>query len=290
MAMKKILFGGLVLLWGTGDLLAQEFEGTRGIALSGALRGTVGLNESIYYNPAAFAFSQKYSIEAQSFYAPSQDAPATWVYNASVLDAHNDFLAAGFGYTRKTRPETFDAQPSKEVINAFHLAASKIFGQFISVGLTGKYFLVNHPTQDQQALNFDVGAFGVLTPDIQVGLIAYNLLGDKRSPSQYFLTQRHLGLGSRLRVWKFLYGSLDFLKRARADWSKDFSFHGALEIVRNNGVVVQGGLSLSDQKAKNFYSLGLGWAEYKFGISYAFQNSMNAHRSHTHALSLRTFF
>ncbi|MBI3019025.1 MAG: hypothetical protein HYY61_03960, partial [Deltaproteobacteria bacterium] len=208
------------------------------------------------------------------------------VYNASVLDTHNDFLAAGFGYTRKIR----DIQQSKEVINSFHLAASKIFGELISVGLTGKYFLVNHPSQDQQVLNFDLGTFGVLTPDIQAGLIVYNLLGDKRSPSQSFLTQKQLGLGSRLRIWEFLYGSLDFLKRARSPWSEDFSFHGALEIIRNNGVVVQGGLSLSDQKAKNFYSLGLGWSEYKFGMSYAFQNSLNAHRSNTHALSLRVFF
>src|SRR3989338_2741524 len=163
--MKKILFLGIFLLWSTG-VLAQEFEGTRGIALSGALRGTVGLNEAIYYNPAAFAFTQKYSIEVQSFYIPSQDTSSTWVYNASVLDTHNDFLAAGFGYTRKTK----DLSQSKEVINVFHLAASKIFGQLISVGLTGKYFLVSHPTQDQQVLNFDLGTFGVLTSDIQVGL------------------------------------------------------------------------------------------------------------------------
>lgn len=283
--MKKILLSGIFLLWATA-IFAQEFEGVRGIALSGALRGTVGLNEAIYYNPAAFAFNQKYSIEAQSFYAPSQDSPSTWIYNASVLDTHNDFLAAGFGYTRKTR----NSQSAKETINAFHLAASKIFGQFISVGFTGKYFLVNHPSQDQQILNFDIGMFGVLTPDIQGGLIAYNLLGDKKSPSQNFITQRQLGLGSRVRVWKFLYGSLDFLKRARSPWGENFSFHGALEIVRNNGVVVQGGLSLSDQKAKNFYSLGLGWAEYKFGVSYAFQNSMNSLRNQTHALSLRVFF
>ena len=275
------IFFGIFLLWSMGGL-AQEFEGARGIALSGALRGTVGLNEAIYYNPAAFAFNQRYSIEAQSFYVPSQDTPSTWGYNASVLDTHNDFLAAGFGYTRKTR--------DKETMNAFHLAASKIFGEFISIGLTGKYFLVNHPTQDQQVLNFDLGTFGVLTPDLQVGLIAYNLLGDKRSPSQNFLTQRQLGFGSRLRIWKFLYGSLDFLKRARGNLNKDFSVHGALEIIRNNGVVVQGGLSLSDQKAKNFYSLGLSWSEHKFGISYAFQNSLNSRRNNTHALSLRVFF
>jgi len=281
--MKKILLGGFFLFWATG-VLAQEFEGTRGIALSGALRGTVGLNESIYYNPAAFAFNQKYSIEAQSFYASSQNAEAGWVYNASVLDTHNDFLAAGFGYTRKV------SENSQETIHAFHLAASRIFGQFISVGFSGKYFSVDHPSQDQHVLNFDGGAFGVLTPDIQVGLIAYNLLGDKRSPSQAFLTQRKVGIGSRLRLWKFLYGSLDFLKRAKSPWGENFSFHGALEVIHNHGIVVQGGLSLSDQSSKNLYSLGVGWADHKVGISYAFQNSMNALRNQTHALSLRIFF
>src|SRR3989338_2922347 len=252
MIMKKILLGSFILFWGA-PAWVQEFEGTRGIALSGALRGTVGLNEAMYYNPAAFAFTQKYSLEAQSFYVPSQRSSSSWVYNASVLDTHNDFLAAGFGYTRKIR-----GQPSKEVINTFYLAASRVLGQFIAVGLTGKYFLVNHPLSDQQVLNFDLGTFGVLTPNVQVGVIAYNLLGDKSSPSGAFLTQRHLGLGSRIHLWKFLYGSLDFLKRARAPWGENFSFHGALEVVHAHGTVVQGGLSISDQKIKNIYSLGVG--------------------------------
>ena len=51
------------------SLGAAPYQGVRGIALSGALHGTLGLNESIYVNPAAFAFAQRYSVEAHSFLA-----------------------------------------------------------------------------------------------------------------------------------------------------------------------------------------------------------------------------
>jgi hypothetical protein len=61
-------------------------------------------------------------------------------------------------------------------------------------------------------------------------------------------------------------------------------------MIHENGFVMQGGLSLSDKSAKNLYSVGIGWSQHKFGLFYAFQNSMDSLARQAHALSLRVFY
>lgn len=259
---------------------AQEFETPRGLALAGALRGTIGLNESLYYNPATLPFAQRYSIEAQSSFLPSRSQNNSWIYSGSVVDATSPLFSAGFGYFHKTQ------EGSKNSENAFHLALSKALHRFISFGLTGKYFWINTLDRDSETMNLDMGVFGLLTPRVHLGLVGHNVLGDRLAGN---LT-RQIGLGSRIKTWEFLYASLDLLKKVDGPFLSNTSFHGALEIVRENGFSVQGGLSLSDIASKNVYGLGLGWAKHKVGIFYAFQNSMDSLRKNIHALGLRIFF
>ncbi|HBQ21463.1 MAG: hypothetical protein A2Z91_04510 [Deltaproteobacteria bacterium GWA2_38_16] len=280
--MKKVL---LIMLFLYSLAEAQELEGTRGIGLSGALRGTVGLNESIYYNPSAFAFSQRYSIEAQSFFLPSQKGePSRWVYSGSVVDSHNEFFAAGLGYYRKTK----EGREGKEAENGYHLALSKILAPYWAMGVTGKYIHINRAISDKQLFNMDIGNFLVLTPAIQVGLTGHNILGSHEDiPGKI---QRKIGLGARIQTWKFLYTSIDALKVLQGDTTQNVSLHSALEVVHENGVVFQSGFSMSDQSSQNLYGFGMGWSQYKFGAFYAFQNSMDSLRRNTHALSLRVFF
>ncbi len=262
------------------SLLAQDLAQTRAVALSGALRGTVGLNESIYYNPAAFAFSKRYSIEGVSSFVPNQLENATWVYGGSVVDSHSELFAAGFGFHRKIK-DISDGNTSE---SAFHLALSKVVTPQFSLGMTGKYFIKNAPDIESQWVNLDLGSFAVLSPEVQLGLVAHNVLGHREG------AYRSVGIGSRFQAYQFLFLSFDALKRLEQAWNKHGELHGGLEIVHNNGVVVQSGLSISDDKTQNFYSLGGGWSEHKVAISYAFQNSMDSLRRATHALSFRIFF
>lgn len=274
--MKKLIFVFVCLI--IRLTFAQELEGTRGTALSGAMRGTVGLNEAIYYNPATLAFSQKYSIEAHSSFLPSQAHNPDWVYGGSVVDATSELFAAGLGYYRKTQfgKENSDSE------SAFHLALSKAIHPFISAGLTTKYLW----SESDGIINVDGGLFGLLTPKIHMGIVGHNLLGN------HFLgrLERQLGLGTRIQAWDFLYTSLDILKKLDGPFAANYSLRSAIEMIHENGTVVQGGLSLSDISSQNIYSLGCGWAKHKFGIFYAFKNSMDSLRQNAHVLSMRVFF
>ncbi|MBI4041620.1 MAG: hypothetical protein HY390_07125 [Deltaproteobacteria bacterium] len=258
------------------------FQGVRGIALSNAIRGAVGLNEALYVNPAGFAFSGRYSVEGQSFYLPSQQGPAFWVLNGSVVDAHLRGLQAGLGFSRKIQVGRDQFE------NAYYLALSTIFKDIVSVGMTGKYFHQDLENAENQMLNLDIGTFWVLTSQLQMGMVGHNVLGPKTHLGETL--KRELGIGFRGKLWDFLMGSVDISKNLDRSWKEDIAVHGGLEFVRQTGILTQMGLSLSDQKDQNRYSFGLGWAQHKFGVFYAFQNSMDSLRRMTQALSLRIFF
>ncbi|MEK7790167.1 MAG: hypothetical protein AAB309_00890, partial [Deltaproteobacteria bacterium] len=260
--------------------ISESYQGTRGFALSGALRGTVSLNEAIYFNPAAFAFASRYSIEGGSSFLPMPGAKPAWIYSGSVIDSQTKWLSGGFGYYHKTQ----DIESGKKTENAYHLAFSKILSSVIALGTTGKYIEFKDAVDEREAIDFDVGAFLVLTPKIQVGIVGQNLL------SRDVSLIRQFGLGSRFQVVDFFFASVDLLKEDRGSFMENVSLHTGIEMIHENGLVLQGGLSLSDKSAKNLYSVGIGWSQHKFGLFYAFQNSMDGLARQTHALSLRVFY
>lgn len=261
-------------------LRAESYQGTRGFALSGALRGTVSLNEAIYFNPAAFAFASRYSIEGGSSFLPTPGKKPAWIYSGSVIDSQTKWISGGFGYYHKTQEIGSD----KKIENAYHLALSKILSQVIALGATGKYIKFKDAVDEREVFDIDVGTFLVLTPAIQVGIVGQNLL----ARDGHF--ERQFGIGSRFHAWDFFFISADLLKREAGPLTENISLHTGMEMIHENGFVMQGGLALSDQAAKNLYSVGLGWSQFKFGLFYAFQNSMDGLARQTHALSLRVFY
>lgn len=262
-------------------LFSEELRGTRGTALSGALRGAISLNEGIYYNPASFAFAGKYSIEVlSSFLPPHGQEEGGWIYGGSIVDAHSPFFSAGIGYYHKLK----EREGGDAIENAYHLSVSRIFSEFLSLGVTGKYISQGLLMGENTFFDLDAGSFLILSPDIQIGGVGHNLFAN------HVDFVRELGLGMRLKAWKFLYVNVDLLKNLDTPFTQNISLHAGFETIHENGLVFQGGISLSDQSLYNLYSFGLGWSQHKVGFSYAFQNSMDGLSRQTHALSLRVFF
>jgi hypothetical protein len=271
----------LLLLW-PAILSAAEFQGTKGVALSGALRGSPTLNEGIYHNAASFAYSQRYSIEAYSSVLPAHDeeTEATWIYGGSVVDAHSPLFSAGLSYYRKFKKQDGDSKSE----NAFHGAISKVFSETVSLGGTGKVISRSAAGVSDNFFDFDLGTFLVLTPTLQLGVVVHNLL----AADPNFIRQG--AIGGRLKIWQFAYLNTDIVKDTVGGLSENIALKTALELVHRNGVSVQLGLSMSDKDVENLYSLGAGWAEHKLGLHYAFQNSMDGLGRKNHSLSLRIFF
>ena len=259
----------------SGLVYAEEFKGTRGVALSGALHGSLALNEGIYHNPASIAFSQRYSVEGISSYLPSEKG-AAWIYGGSIVDSHSPLFAAGVSYYHK-RQEKFQEHVG-------HLAISKPISQVLALGVTGKYVYKDLVTDSNYFWDFDAGIYYVFSEGLQLGLTGHNLLAQNKE------FEREVGLGSRIKTWDFLYLDIDLVKKVDAKLTENGSLRTGFEIAHDNGVIFQGGLSLSDQLSKNLYSGGLGWAKHKVGLFYAYQNSMDGLSRQTHVLSLRVFF
>jgi len=275
----------VAVMWG-GSGQAQEFKGTRSVALSNALRGAISLNEGIYHNPASIAFARRYSIEAATSVMPSHDEVKTiWITGVSVVDSHSQPVQGGFGYYNKSQSVEHGGQLRDLDENVFHLAVATSVVERVSLGLTGKYIHQDKPTGDRQFFNVDLGTFWAVSSGLHLGVVGHNILKqDDEFP-------RELGAGVRFSAWEFLFVNVDILKLLDGPFTENVSLHTGFEVVhRLRNLVFQGGLSLSDQEERNQFSFGAGWSQHKVGLFYAFQNSMDGLARRTHSLSFRVFF
>ena len=236
------------------------FAGPRSLGLSGALRGGITLNESLNSNPASFAFTDKYSIEA---YVDVKPGMRSW--NASVVDTKTSFYGAALGYSRKD----FDVEMPQNVIQG---ALAKRWGAF-SLGVGSDYTfndVLNH-------VNLKAGGLVQVHPRLHVGLVGEDLLSNSKI----------LGAGVQLNIYDILLLSSDVSKNLS---KKSFDVQTGAEIHHEKtGLSFRGGGHLNTSSSFQSYSLGAGWALYKLGFFYGFEKSLKKSESR-HALSMRVFF
>ncbi|MBI2608806.1 MAG: hypothetical protein HYW47_04305 [Deltaproteobacteria bacterium] len=234
--------------------------GPRSLGLSGALRGVISLNESLSSNPASFAFTDKYSIEA---YVDVKPGVRSW--NASVVDSKTSFYGAALGYSRKD----FDVESPQNVIQG---ALAKRWGVF-SLGIGSDYTFndtFNH-------VNLKAGGLLEVHSNIHVGLVGEDLLSDSKI----------LGVGVQLNIYDILLLSSDVSKNFS---EKNFSLQTGAEIHHEKtGLSFRGGGHFNTTPSFQSYSLGAGWALYKLGFFYGFEQSLKK-RELQHSLSMRVFF
>ena len=243
-----------------------DFADTRSVGLSGALRGGTALNESLYSNPASFAFTEKYSIETQiSFQNQSR------YFNASVIDSKTASFDAGIGYTY--RESLIKNTPNDSMINAI---LAKRFGLF-SAGLGGKYGFSNNSKNFLDAYS---GLLFEAHPSFHLGIMANNIL----TPSK-----RELGVGSQLNIKDLLLISVDGVKALS---QPGIVLQSGMEVLHaSTGISVRGGVQYHIQKSLQSFSFGGGWSQYKIGIHYGFSHEVQGATPETiHIMSLRVFF
>lgn len=262
--LKRTCFLVLFLTLGISKAFS-DFADTRSVGLSGALKGGIALNESLYSNPASFAFTEKYSIETQiSFQNQSR------YFNASIIDSKTASFDAGIGYTYR---ESLIKNTSND--SAINAILAKKFGVF-SAGLGGKYVFNN-------AKNFlDVysGLLFEAHPSLHLGVVA----DDMMTPSK-----RKLGLGSQLNIKDLLLISVDGSKVLS---QPGIIVQSGMEVIHaSTGISARGGVQYHIQKSLQSYSFGGGWSQYKIGIHYGFSHEVQGASPETiHIMSLRVFF
>src|SRR3990167_6384129 len=269
--MKKIAIFGLVIFW-SSPLLAQEFLGTRGLAMGEALRGSLLLNDAIYFNPAAMGPTKKYSLEAQTVFNPTRDQELG--YNISLIDTRGTSIGAGFGYSGgkiKTEGE------KSEWRHFFNLSLAQPISDLLSVGATSKFALFDEEKLKGHA-NADFGVIifpGPYKEYFQIGAVIHNLAKDEKA------FPRQIGVGTRINIMKELGFTADVVKPvSETRWI--FGVGG--EFVHGSGLLARAGFHY-DSLEPPAYSLGVGYFKNQVGVSYSFRNWVD-NKLQTHGLSV----
>lgn len=165
----------LALSAAAGPLMAQEFtQGVRpsgmGMAYTGVAAGTSGL----YFNPGGIASSMMYQVEGAYEFTPTGS-----VLNATIIDSKtNPDVAAGVGYSY------FFGREGAEDLTGHDIRlgiALPVLPQRISVGVGGRYILVNEDTPDgseslMKGFTLDAGALFRASDMVEIGVAGRNLL------------------------------------------------------------------------------------------------------------------
>lgn len=261
-------FWPLLLACGlTGIALGNaEFIPIQEKAQGQSLTGANLLNDSLYSNPAASAFSQVYAIEA-TYLMPRSFA-------VSILDTRTASIGGGLGYFRD-KLENFE-----EPVQGLKLALGGQVTGPLAFGLGGKIVWGPNEAGDHRNLK-DLDA-GMLTnlDFLQLGLTARNLFGGDATLKQ----EREWALGGRINYSQILFLSVTAI--SRWGYLKPYQYGIGAEYVSPWYLSAKGGYRIQPETQLSFWSVGLSFISPKLSLHYALEIPNQAPESREHVLSL----
>lgn len=311
-AMRGFVVAVLMLAAGTAS--AQDFVGTRALALGEAYRSIASSNDAIYFNPAGLVILPRYSPEVHyklNLYEEEHQA------DASIVDSKTSSVAAGVAYT-------FDGRQFTKRASLQHTAtlavAYPFLDQMLCAGAALKYVNVWDAVIGNylNALSADVGVLSKLPGGVSLAAVGYNLIPIKsaRVPmSAGFSASLDLGPLSALifggaptfgpmqnaggvpsNVSGGMMGPLSGLVLA-FDWHLRFfspegpqhRLSGGVEYLLLETVPLRAGYEWMQETDNHLVSVGTGFIVPYFGLDVAFQQSVNHFDVRTFAISAKFF-
>jgi hypothetical protein len=199
----------------------EDFSGTRSLGMGGASRAWAIGDEGPLLNPSGMSLAKAYDIEAAYGYAGAANAPASLpatsrladsFLHASIVDSTSSYnLAGSIYYTYHTADRGGLVAHGHEAGGALSLP----FGEFLSLGATIKYFVLQDADDvagHGGGLTFDVGATVRPTPLVSLAVVGTNLrdLGNSQAT-------QGIGYGAALIPVPSLVIALDGLTRLTPD-------------------------------------------------------------------------
>lgn len=235
--------------------VSHEFVPIYEKALGHSLAGGNLMNDSIYSNPAASAFSSVYSIDG--VFAP----PKTFA--VSVLDTKTSSIGGGLGYFRRS----FTDVP--EVLQGIRLAFAGRVSNVVSVGVTGKMLWgpgvlrnAEGGATSDRFNNVDAGVFynmGML----QVGGVLHNTISENENMGQY----RKYSAGGRINWQQAMF--LSFAASGHVNDVDPDEYSVGVEYVSPYFFALKGGFRTKPYEANSFWSMGASFNSPRMGLHYA---------------------
>ncbi len=157
-------------------------------SLGGAAYSLKGAHDSILLNPASGAFASEYSVHGNF-------SSSARTLSASIFDSKSTALGAGFAYVRRNiekddASKVYTSGDSEQAYQGLNLSLFGKLQENFGVGLTVRYSARNKtgtPALDAQSWNGDFGAAFKLLPQLTIGAVYKNILGDNKNLETHVL-------------------------------------------------------------------------------------------------------
>jgi len=258
-----LLFTTLTLC--SAALASEEFVPLQQFAQGQSLSGSHLLNDSLYTNPAASAFTNVYSVDAT--YALPRS------YAVSILDTKTSSLAGGLGYFRRMVTNPSDGKDFHDPLQGVKLGLASKASQSFAVGIAGKALwgpgLQNGVSGKLN--DIDVG-FLTTFKGLQFGGAVTNILGGNLDMDQ----GREFTAGGRIGYDDLLFLSVS--TQSRFSEVKPYQYGIGAEYVSPYYFSLKGGYRIRPQEHASFWSVGASIISPVVSVHYAMQIP-NQHRA-----------
>ncbi len=271
--MKKLFFTVSLISLISCNLLAALTPGAISTATGGSGRGTTEPVDSVLLNPAIVAalptkfFSANYTNEQ---------------WGVTISDNGKDALFPAAVAFVKSDANNLKTQ---QISVALSYAFQKSFAVGLGVSML-EYDLGGAAFQQKYRQSIgDVGFVYAPSPVFGVGLVANKVFSSATEIAQSLQKQKTIGFGAQYTYLSFARFRFD-IESAPENKTDRLVYMGGIETFINDWVIIRLGYQNNNVLAKNFSSLGLGFAGPQFGLHYAYISNVVDKSEDKHSIDL----
>jgi hypothetical protein len=264
-------------------------------SLGGAAYSLKGAHDSVLLNPASGAFASEYSVHGNF-------SSAARTLSASIFDSKSTALGAGFAYIRRNvekddASKVYTAGDHEMDYQGLNLSLFGKLQENFSIGLSGRYSIRNKSSSSDlnaKSFNGDFGAAFKIVPELTLGVVYKNILGDKKNLEPRILAG---GLSYDLLPELTITGSLE--KYSATSNAPSFSVPDESKLswavglqysMKVNGLNLRAGLREAATWNTKIACAGIGYARENIQVDYSLTNSLKGEKTSIHTFGLGMTF
>ena len=279
---------------------ALDLQGTRSIAMGGALRASPTGESAVLLNPAGMSLLRSYIVSGLYQFRVSDEAS---LVNATVVDSATNRIAAGLFYSfSHASPTKVLALPGgkafdlEETIMTHEagLAMAYPFGNYLHIGLITRYVnvTVEQPEgtpaavklEDIDSVTMDFGAIVSPFKSLRLAVVGYNVI-----PVEGDAFPIQLGLGISYSFGAKFLAEFDTVLDFSREETVAASYHGGVELFMASLVALRAGFQHDTVREASYASGGVGFITKKVGIDLAVRQMVDGGAETLLAVSIRMF-
>lgn len=249
---------------------AQVYNSSISAATGGTGRAAVEAGDAPFLNPSTLVH-----LRGHFFYG----SLAKDDFSISLTDNTRDsFLPASLSFVQKKSDVTGGELKQQDIM----LSIAEFAMEKFAMGLTGHYFTQTLPNETYHQINGDLGF--IYTPNAQIGLglVVYNIFGEKDDIPKILRRKTEVGAG-----FNYIYKEKI---RFRLDATTESIFMTGLETYLNDFIITRLGYSNDVDDKRELITVGAGFKGPRFSLNYAYQGNPQNSGDYRHSVDLEIPF